>query len=351
MSLHTLGIFLQDGRKKVFISYAWSNQSRVLSIVERLRSKGIDTVFDIQDFKHGTDKYTFMESSVNDPTVDYVLIFSSKEYARKANAREGGVGEEAQILSQEAYDLSKNKVQVILLEREVDQSECLPTYLGTKKYFDFSRPEREEFEFEQLVRFIYDKPLYKKSPLGPVPAFLDEENVDLFPLREELSRLPVGSMRRYPRFVDEVIKKVLETISEDDIDETNYLSYYGQLQNIRVLCVDYAVRFYENEGKISDFAVRLVEQVINCCPLGTPDIKVDLIYSIVHELLICMVALTIYYEELDEMKAILSYRYSLKSPYRDSNSFVTYSNLYHYSRYFEMINPDFDTSSKLECDF
>ncbi len=329
---------MQDGHKKVFISYAWSNQSRVISIVEKLRSNGVDTVFDLQDFKHGTDKYQFMESSVNDPSVDYILVFSSKEYARKANAREGGVGEEAQILSKEAYDLSKNKVQVILLEREVDQSECLPTYLDTKKYFDFSKPEREEFEFEQLIRFIYDKPLYKKTALGPIPAFLDEEKVDLYPLREELSRLPIGSVRRFSRFIDEVTKKILETISDNDINENNYLTYYNQLQSIRMLCVDYAIRYYENGGNISDFSIRLIECVVNCCPLGSPEVKIDLIYSLTHELLVCMVALTLYYEELEETKAILANKYSVNSPYREGTTFVTYTDLYHHSRYFEFVN-------------
>ena len=85
--------------RKVFISYSWSDQPRVLNIVERLLSSGIDVVMDVYDLEPGMDKYLFMERSVNDPAVDYVLIFSSKVYAKKADSREGGVGDEAQILS------------------------------------------------------------------------------------------------------------------------------------------------------------------------------------------------------------------------------------------------------------
>ena len=44
-----------------------------------------------------------MERMVTDPTVTKVLIFSNKSYAEKADARQHGVGTEAQILSAELY--------------------------------------------------------------------------------------------------------------------------------------------------------------------------------------------------------------------------------------------------------
>lgn len=324
--------------RKVFISYSWSDQPRVLNIVKRLLSSGIDVVMDVYDLEPGKDKYQFMERSVNDPSVDYVLIFSSKVYAQKADSREGGVGDEAQILSKDAYDCNKNKVQVILLERDENKSECVPAYLNTKKYFDFSSPAAEQLAFEELVRFLYDKPLFKKPALGPRPSYLDEEKVDLFPLREELSRLPVGGTRRFSRFIDEVAKKIHESIFEADIDIDNYLEYYGQLQNIREVCVDYAVRYYENDGRISDLSKKLIEAVVNCCPIGMPEIKIDLVRSFAHELLICMVAIILYYDELEDLRALLSYKFEMKSPYRTGSIFVTYSGIYHYSNVFEQIN-------------
>ena len=61
--------------KKVFISYSWSSEEKVCEIVERLMYSGIDVVFDKYDLKEGQDKYVFMEKSVNDDTVDRVLIF------------------------------------------------------------------------------------------------------------------------------------------------------------------------------------------------------------------------------------------------------------------------------------
>lgn len=324
--------------KKVFISYSWSDQPRVLSIVDKLLSSGVDVVVDVYDLRPGEDKYYFMERSVNDSDVDYVLIFSSKVYAEKANSRKGGVGDETQILSKEAYDLNRNKVQVILLERDENKSEHLPAYLNSKLYFDFSTPEREQIEFEKLVRFIYERPLFRKPALGSRPTYLDEEKIDLYPLREELSRLPIGGTRRFSRFIDEVGKKVHEVVFDADINIDNYLEYYGQLQNIREICVDYAVRYYENDGRISDLSKKLIETVANCYLVGTPEIKIDLVRSFAHELLICMVAIILYFDELEDLRAFLSYKFEMKDPYRGGNNFVTYSDIYHYSNVFEQIN-------------
>lgn len=160
----------------------------------------------------------------------------------------------------------------------------------------------------------------------------------MFPLREELSKLPVGGTRRFSRFIDEVVKKIHETIFEADINIDNYLEYYGQLQNIREVCIDYVVRYYENDGRLSDLSKKLIEAVVNCCPTGMPEIKIDLVRSFSHELLICMVAIILYYDELEDLRSLLSYKFEIKSPYRSGNSFATYSEIYHYSNVFEQIN-------------
>ena len=89
--------------KKVFISYSWAVQERVVELAERLIANGIDVVLDVYDLKEGQDKYAFMEQSVNDDTIDRVLIICDKTYAEKANNREGGVGDETVIISQEVY--------------------------------------------------------------------------------------------------------------------------------------------------------------------------------------------------------------------------------------------------------
>ena len=88
-----------SNNKKVFISYSWAVQERVVELAERLIANGIDVVLDVYDLKEGQDKYAFMEQSVNDDTIDRVLIICDKTYAEKEKNREGGVGDETVIIS------------------------------------------------------------------------------------------------------------------------------------------------------------------------------------------------------------------------------------------------------------
>ena len=57
---------------KIFISYSWSVQEWVEGLANRLMNDGVETILDIWDLKEGQDKYVFMESMVNDKTIDFV---------------------------------------------------------------------------------------------------------------------------------------------------------------------------------------------------------------------------------------------------------------------------------------
>ena len=45
---------------KIFISYSWSSEEKVLELAKRLCSDGVDVVLDKWDLKEGNDKYVFM---------------------------------------------------------------------------------------------------------------------------------------------------------------------------------------------------------------------------------------------------------------------------------------------------
>lgn len=48
----------------------------------------------------------------------------------------------------------------------------MPTYYKGRIYIDLTNTERYEQEYERLVRWVYDKPLYVKPALGKTPSFL-----------------------------------------------------------------------------------------------------------------------------------------------------------------------------------
>lgn len=176
-------------RPKVFISYSWTNpeyEERVNEFVDRLRSVGIDTIYDKYDLEPGASTHAFMEKSVVDPSVTKVLILCDKKYVERANAREGGAGTETLIISPKVYTDSdpagKNKKFIpIVMERDDRGKECLPAYLDGRLYFDFSNKSSFNIdEFQRLVRYLYEKPERRAQALGKAPSYVTEEQAPYF---------------------------------------------------------------------------------------------------------------------------------------------------------------------------
>lgn len=177
----------------VFISYSWSpiqNKNRVIEIARKLISDGINVILDEWSLSEGQDKYKFMEKMVNDKDVDKVLIFSNKEYAEKANNKKGGVGTESLILSDKIYtQAEQTKYIPIVMEFDNTGNAYLPTFLQSRKYFDFSDEKTFGTEYQKLVMSLYGKPLIKMPPLGTPPPYVKEkpkENQSILPRLEEL---------------------------------------------------------------------------------------------------------------------------------------------------------------------
>ena len=151
---------MSENTRKVFISYSWAVQDRVVELAERLVANGVDVVLDVWDLMPGHDKYAFMEQSVNDQTVNKVLIICDKTYTEKADARQGGVGDETVIISPEIYGkVRQEKFIPIAFETDEDGKACIPHYLKSRIYFDLTtEDDRYEVEYEKLLRNIYDMP-------------------------------------------------------------------------------------------------------------------------------------------------------------------------------------------------
>lgn len=168
---------------KVFVSYSWSSEEHIEWVIElatALRSNGIDAILDKWDLKKGNDAFAFMEQMVSDKEVSKVIIVSDAEYARKANDRSGGVGAETQIISPEVYSKAdQNKFVVVLKERDEGGQALLPAFYGSRVYIDMSDDDVFAENFEQLVRWVFDKPIHPKPRLGTRPSFIDSVTVDI----------------------------------------------------------------------------------------------------------------------------------------------------------------------------
>lgn len=165
---------------KLFVSYSWSSPQHeqwVLDIAASLIESGIDVILDKWELKEGHDAVAFMEQMVIDPKVGKVILITDRTYAEKADGRSGGVGTETQIISKEVYDNQKQeKFVAVVAEKDGNGNAYLPTYYKSRIYIDLSEPDSYTENFERLLRWVFDKPLYVKPELGHKPAFLEADS-------------------------------------------------------------------------------------------------------------------------------------------------------------------------------
>lgn len=181
---------------KLFVSYSWTNPDHerwVLALSTELRESGVDVILDKWDLKEGHDAHAFMEQMVTDPEINKVILICDKAYVEKADGRSHGVGTEAQIISGEIYaKKDQSKFVAIVRERDSEGNAYLPAYYRSRIYIDLSDPSTYSENFEQLLRWIYDKPLHAKPKLGIQPAFLCQPENTVF----------LGTTSRFKRAID-----------------------------------------------------------------------------------------------------------------------------------------------------
>ena len=61
----------------------------------------------------------------------------------------------------------------MIAEKDDDGKPVLPAYYTGYIHIDLADPDRHGEQHERLVRWVFDKPLHVKPPLGKTPAFLE----------------------------------------------------------------------------------------------------------------------------------------------------------------------------------
>jgi len=171
---------MPEENPKLFMSYSWSStehEAWIISLATELRESGVDVILDKWDLKEGHDAFAFMEKMVTDPEIKKVAIICDKTYSEKADGRSGGVGTEAQIISPKVYQKEdQNKFVAIVTETNEEGQAYLPAYYKSRIYIDLSDSDLYSTNFEQLLRWIYDKPFFVKPKIGKKPIFLSDDN-------------------------------------------------------------------------------------------------------------------------------------------------------------------------------
>lgn len=339
-----------DKIPKIFISYSWSSDALVLPLAERLVSHGVDVILDKWDLKEGQDKYAFMEQCVNDPDIDKVLIVCDKKYQQKANAREGGVGDETAIISTEIYGkVRQEKFIPIIAEHNEEGEPCVPIYIKSRIYIDLSDTAMYEEEYEKLLRNIYNKPSYKKPTLGNKPEWLEEDKVNCFLLQDLLRQIKGASNEQrqislVQKFKQQYIDVLKEFHKKDTTPEEAFNNYLST-KSVRDYYLDFLDVLLDTNLNVGEFLCDFFEDLFNTLiyvktfsekSISYAEVELDVYKCLIWEMFVCTTAFLRYYKMYDTINKILTNTYFLRNTPFDANVTPTnYSRFRHHSSIIE----------------
>ncbi len=252
---------------KVFISYAWGTKEhdeKVLAFASKLMEDGVEVILDKWSMKEGNDTFSFMERSVTDKELTNVLILLDPLYAKKADAHEGGVGTETQIISAKVYkEVDQDKFIPIIFERDENGEVCKPTYLQGRLHFDLTIEEKYDEEYHRLVKSLYGEETYVKPQLGKRPAWVDKP-IAYSPKRtiryEELKQNKDATIKSslLRSYLDQISERVLSFSKENEQNVTNedIVRQYDVTQEIRddyLFLLKHAIYVDNHEDDITCF--------------------------------------------------------------------------------------------------
>lgn len=314
---------------KLFISYSWSSPSHeqwVIDLANELTESGIHVILDKWDLKEGHDSVAFMEKMVTDPQISKVAIICDEAYASKADGRAGGVGTETQIISREVYENQEQSKFVAIIPEKDDQGKAyLPTYYKSRIYIDLSEPDTYADNFEKLIRWIYDKPLYTRPEIGKRPSFLVEvEGISLgtsasykraiSAVRENKS-FALGALDEYLKIFSINLEKFRLSDGEVEFDDQvienieKFVIYRNEIISMFVAMAQYAST-EEYLLKLHRFFESLIPYMDRPENVNSwNEVHFDNFKFLIHELFLYLIAIFIKHERFSEVNFILSQQY------------------------------------------
>ena len=324
-------------------------------------SNTVDVILDKWSLKEGQDKIKFMEQMVKSDDIFRVIIICDKNYAKKADERKDGVGTETQIISSKIYnDVTQEKFVILLLDRDENGNEILPTFLNSRKYIDFSNMEYYDNGYESLLRNILEKPTYPKPKVGNhVPSYIDEESVNNS-ITNSLLRSAKNQISKNPKKINSItnsfLNQFLESLWDFEIKDVkaNYPYELGKvllenLKSFKNTKTDFCnfmriITDTEFENEIdSDLLIQFFEKVpIYKGPRDKVNSYNSYFYEnyliIFHELFIYVICICLINKNYKLIGDLLHKRYYFAETNRSRNEPKRYSQLYFKSQVLKEFN-------------
>lgn len=298
---------------KAFISYSWESddhQTWVRALAERLTQNGIEVRLDQWHIVPGQSLTQFMDVEVTQ--CEFVLVVCTRDYARKAFNRVGGIGYEQQIITGNIVG-GRPRDTFIPIVRDGEFApgpECsLPGPFQGIYAIDMRDGTDFDVAIEALLRALYRQHPYTPPPLGPRPTFAaqDAERQDQDSEPEEIRlavldidgwhlRSGLASHHRWPETFEipgeaerrslgdgDIVKLMFDIQVQEDPDLGDISSeriwvivrgrsgpyYIGELNNVPA-CSD-----EQDQLSAGDRVVFLPEHVISIYSRGGAEVHVD----------------------------------------------------------------------------
>jgi hypothetical protein len=283
-------------------------------------------MLDKWDLKEGHDAYAFMERMVSDSEIKKVILICDRAYAEKANGRTGGVGTEAQIISPEIYaKQDQNKFVAIVKERDDAGRACLPAYYTSRIFIDLSDSSTYSENFERLLRWAHDQPLYKKPEIGTKPSFLLGDSSPVLTTSSRFKRA-VEAVKHGRDFSSAAVAEYFDTLSgeleklridsrEEPFDDTviksieSFFPYRNEAVELFL-----TLARYKDSLETWDLLHRFLEQLIPY--MDRPphvgqhrDWDFDNFKFIIHEIFLHAIACQIRHERFDSASYLMEQEY------------------------------------------
>ncbi|HEU6437949.1 MAG TPA: SEFIR domain-containing protein [Nitratidesulfovibrio sp.] len=340
---------------KLFISYSWTSpehEAYVLDIATQLRESGIDVILDKWDLKEGNDAIAFMEKMVTDASINKVLIICDEKYASKADNRHGGVGTETQIISRQVYESqAQEKFVVAAIEKDANGKPILPSYYSSRIYIDLTDSEIYGESFEKLVRWIYDKPIHIKPPLGNRPTYIEDTPQQTLGTSAAFRRCSdalkngkphaLGAATEYFSIFSNNLEsiRISETRSEHDDAVIESIQRFISSEKELISLIN-TILIYTPHRDFTQSIYKFIESIIKYNyrqPDSTQwlDTDFDNYKFITHEIFLHTVASFIFNERFEELAWLLDKKFYITQA-NDTNNVFSFSKIQPYIKSFEI---------------
>ena len=217
----------------------------------------------------------------------------------------------------------------VVVEKDERGQPCLPAYYTSRIYLDFSDRSRFAESFEQLLRWIADKPIHKKPELGKLPAYLSQEDDAIVLATSASKRRAYDAITGSKKHAYPATKEYFELFTEElekfrldpDVDPfgDEFLSNFDLFVRYRNECLDVvqAIVRYTQDERYADLIHALFERLLQYfdAPEGMPryrEIAFDNYKFFAHELLLHCSAMFIAEGRHDLFNALVERQYYLE---------------------------------------